>query len=160
MKVYDLSDYKKGIVWLIDCVKDINEANQFKPGYFPSISQSPAFLDLINEYNVEEQYNENIGYTHYNITYLLSEYYVSQIDKEILLPFLHQYLPASEKYNGSTEAFYNSYIESEASQKGLLLAFLLILNDVYETNIYLKENRTINGMSFTKFMENNFNISL
>lgn len=160
MKVYDCTNYKKGIVWLIDCVKNRNENNRFKPGYFPSVSPYSAFIDLMNEYNEEEQYNENIGFVHYNITYLLREYYTPKIEKETILPFLHKYLVTSEQYTDSADAFYNSYVEDEAYRKGIMLALLLLLNDEYKSNVYLIENRMIDDISFTEFMENNFNISI
>lgn len=160
MKVHNCNEYKKGILWLIECAKGINEANKFKPGYFPSISPCSAFNNLMNEYNVEEQYNENIGIAYYNITYLLREYYVPKTDKEIILPFLHKHLVTSEQYTDSADAFYSSYVEDETYRKGIMLALLLLLNDEYKSNVYLIENRVIDDMSFTEFMENNFDVSI
>lgn len=160
MKVHNCNEYKKGILWLIVCAKEINEANRFKPGYFPSISTCSVFNDLMNEYTVEEQYNENIGIAHYNITYLLREYYVPKIEHEILLPFIHKNLITSEQYNETCDAFYSSYVEDEPTRKGVMLAFRLLLNEVYKSNVYLIENRVIDDMSFTEFMKNNFHISI
>ena len=84
-KCIDISSYKKYIIWLFECIKEINDLNAFKPSYFPSISKYTAFFSAINECSAYEQNEENNGIRHINICQLLNKEDLSEDSKHYLL---------------------------------------------------------------------------